>query len=135
MTKFTPQIVRDAVVAIRTRKLPDPAQVANNGSFFANPLVDESTFVQLQADHPDIPHWAIDDGRIKIPAAWLIEQAGFKDFHDPETGMGTWPKQPLVLINESAQTTTQLQAFTQKIVGSVQQKFGITLEQEPELLP
>jgi len=135
ITEFTPQSVRDAVIAIRQSKLPDPKEVANNGSFFANPIIDEGTFAQVQADFPDVPHWPMEDGRIKIPAAWLLEQAGFKDFHDPQTGMGTWPAQPLVLVNEEAKTTAQLLLFRQKIIQAVQQKFGITLEQEPELLP
>jgi UDP-N-acetylmuramate dehydrogenase len=131
----TPGVTRDAVIAIRQSKLPDPAQVANNGSFFANPIIDEGEFIQLQADHPGIPGWPLGDGTVKIPAAWLLEQAGFKDHHDPETGMGTWPAQPLVLVNERAQTTAQLLTFRQRILDTVQQKFGITLEQEPELLP
>jgi UDP-N-acetylmuramate dehydrogenase len=131
----TPGVTRDAVIAIRQSKLPDPAQVANNGSFFANPIVDEGEFIQLQADHPGIPGWPLGDGTVKIPAAWLLEQAGFKDHHDPETGMATWPAQPLVLVNEQAKTTAQLLAFRQKILDTVQQRFGVTLEQEPELLP
>jgi len=135
IVEFTPQVVRDAVIAIRQSKLPDPARVANNGSFFANPIIDEGTFAQVQADYPDIPHWPMEGGLIKIPAAWLLEQAGFKDYHDPQTGMGTWPAQPLVLVNEEAKTTAQLVSFKQKIVDTVQQKFGVTLEQEPELLP
>ena len=135
ITSYTPQIVRDAVIAIRQAKLPDPAKVANNGSFFGNPIIDEGQFAQLQADHPGAPGWPTDDGNVKIPAAWLIEQAGFKDFHDPETGMATWPTQPLVLVNEKAQSTAQLIAFRQKILDTIQTQFGITLEQEPELLP
>ncbi len=134
ISEYSPQIVRDAVIAIRRSKLPDPALVANNGSFFANPIVDEGTFAQLQADFPNIPHWEMENG-IKIPAAWLLEQAGFKDAHDAETGMATWPAQPLVLVNEAAHTTAQLLVFRQKVVDTVQQKFGISLEQEPELLP
>jgi UDP-N-acetylmuramate dehydrogenase len=135
ITTFTPQTIRDAVIAIRQSKLPDPAVVANNGSFFGNALIDEGTFAQLQADYPDVPHWPTADGRIKIPAAWLMEQAGFKDFHDPQTGMGTWPQQPLVLVNEHATSTAQLITFRDSIIDTIQQKFGITLEQEPELLP
>lgn len=131
---YTPQAIRDAVIAIRQSKLPDPAKVANNGSFFANPIVDEGTFAQLQADYPNIPHWATGTG-IKISAAWLLEQAGFKDLHDPQTGMGTWPAQPLVLVNEKATSTAQLLAFRQKIVDTVKTKFDIGLQQEPELLP
>jgi UDP-N-acetylmuramate dehydrogenase len=134
ITDITPQAVRDAVIAIRTAKLPDPSVVANNGSFFANPIIEARDFTQLSADFPEIAHWNVDEGKVKISAAWLLEQAGFKDFHDSETGMGTWPKQPLVLINEHAEKTAQLLAFKQKIVEAVQQKFGITLQQEPELI-
>jgi UDP-N-acetylmuramate dehydrogenase len=132
--EYTPKAVREAVIAIRQSKLPDPAKVANNGSFFANPIISEGQFAQLEADYPDIPHWPTDTG-VKIPAAWLLEQAGFKDIHDAETGMGTWPKQPLVLVNEHATSTAQLLAFRQKIIDTIQQKFGIALVQEPELLP
>ncbi len=133
--EYTPQIMRDAVIAIRSSKLPDPTKVANNGSFFGNPVIDEGTLAQLQADYGPVPHWPTEDGRIKLPAAWLLEQAGFKNVHDPETGMATWPTQTLVLVNEHATSTTQLLAFRQKILDAVQQKFNITLEQEPELLP
>lgn len=134
ITEVTAKTVREAVIAIRSSKLPDPAVVANNGSFFANPIIDSASFFQLSNDYPDIPHWNTDNGGIKIAAAWLIEQTGFKDYHDAETGMATWAKQPLVLVNESAQKTSQLKAFRQKIMDAVQQKFGIALEQEPEII-
>jgi UDP-N-acetylmuramate dehydrogenase len=133
---FTPQIIRDAVIDIRSHKLPDPEKVANNGSFFANPLIDRAQLTQLQADYPDLPHWDMTDPNlVKIPAAWLIEQTGFKDAHDKETGMATWKTQPLVLVNEHAQSTADLMKFKQKIIDAVQEKFGIELIQEPELLP
>jgi UDP-N-acetylmuramate dehydrogenase len=135
ITTFTPQALRDAVIAIRRTKLPDPAQVANNGSFFANPLITNGSFTQLAANYGDVPHWEADDQHIKLSAAWLVEQAGFKDYHDNETGMATWANQPLVFINEHAKTTSDLMRFKQKIVGAVHAKFGILLQQEPELLP
>lgn len=135
LTNPTPQVIRDAVIAIRQAKLPDPATVANNGSFFANPIVDQGDFAQLQADFPGIPGWPTDDERVKLPAAWLIEQTGFKDAHDAQTGMATWPTQPLVLVNEHAQNTAQLLQFKQKIIDTVEAKFHVRLEQEPELLP
>jgi UDP-N-acetylmuramate dehydrogenase len=135
VTDFSPQAIRDAVIDIRTHKLPDPAKVANNGSFFANPIPDEGTLAQLEADHPTMPRWQTDDGRTKLAAAWLVEQVGFKDFHDAETGMGTWPAQSLVLVNEHATSTADLLKFKQKIVDAVKMKFDVTLEQEPELLP
>lgn len=133
---ITPQVMRDAVIAIRSAKLPDPAKVANSGSFFANPIIPEGQLTQLQADYGgDIPHWPAGENLVKIPAAWLVETAGLKNIHDPETGMGTWPAQALVLINEHATSTAQLLAFKQKVIDTVKQKFGIALEQEPELLP
>jgi UDP-N-acetylmuramate dehydrogenase len=134
---YTPEAVRQAVIAIRQAKLPDPATVANNGSFFANPIVPEGMLTQWRADgdYDTIPNWPAGDGMVKVPAAWLLEQTGFKDFHDAETGMGTWPVQPLVLVNESAASTAQLLAFRQKILDAVEQKFDVKLQQEPELLP
>src|SRR5690606_22191465 len=135
ITSYTPQIIRDAVITIRSSKLPDPAEVANNGSFFANPIISQDHLAELQAAYGDVPNWPTSDGRVKIPAAWLLEQAGFKNYHEPGTGMATWPKPPLVLVNEHAQSTAQLLQFRQKILDAVRQKFNITLEQEPELLP
>lgn len=132
---YTPQIVRDAVMAIRKVKLPDPSAVANNGSFFANPVVTQEQAQQLQENFPGIPAWPGDDDKVKIPAAWLIENVGLKDYHDPETGMATWRYHALVLVNEHAKNAADLLKFKQKIVDAVQAKFGITLEQEPELLP
>lgn len=132
---ITPLMLRDAVIAIRQAKLPDPKKVANNGSFFANPIISNSELIELRAAHPTLPCWPLEDGRAKIPAAWLIEQAGFKDFHDEETGMATWATQPLVLVNEHAKTTADLLKFKTKVTEAVQTKFGITLTQEPELLP
>ena len=132
--EYTPQTLRDAVIYIRSHKLPDPAVIANNGSFFANPIVDNATYTQLVADHGDMPHWETEKG-MKLSAAWLIEQAGFKGIHDAETGMMTWPTQPLVFVNEAAKNTADLLTFRQRVLDTVQQMFGITLEQEPELLP
>lgn len=131
----TPQDLRQAVITIRTEKLPDPKLVKNNGSFFANPIIEEYKFAEWSDNYSQIPHWSQDDGKVKLSAAWLIEQAGFKDFHDPETGMATWSKQSLVLVNERAKSTADVLAFKQKIADAVNAKFNIVLEQEPELLP
>jgi UDP-N-acetylmuramate dehydrogenase len=133
--EYTPMNVRQAVIAIRSSRLPDPAKVRNNGSFFANPIVAPQKVFELRESFPNLPSWPMSDGRAKVPAAWLIEQAGFKNHKDPATGMATWPAQPLVLVNESAKSTADLLSFKQKIVSAVEQKFGITLVQEPELLP
>lgn len=132
---ITPTVLRDAVLAIRSSKLPDVSRVANNGSFFANPIVGADRLLELLAKNPEMPHWPLETGGAKLPAAWLIDQTGFKDYHDAATGMATWPKQSLVLINEHAKTTSDLLAFRDKITDAVQAKFGIALTQEPELLP
>lgn len=135
ITQYTPAVVRAAVIAIRQAKLPDPNVIHNTGSFFANPIVTEEQYEYLRANYDTIPHWSVGTGSIKLAAAWLIEEAGLKDVHDQATGMATWAKQPLVLINEHAKTTADLLVFKQRIVTAVQAKFNITLQQEPELLP
>ena len=132
---YSTQIIRDAVIAIRSSKLPDPAKIANNGSFFANPIVSVAQYNILKKEFDSIKGWPVGEHMIKIAAAWLIENAGFGDFHDKETGMATWHSQSLVLINEHARNTADLLTFKQKVVTAVHQKFGILLEQEPELLP
>jgi UDP-N-acetylmuramate dehydrogenase len=134
ITDYTPAALRQAVIAIRTSKLPDPATVHNTGSFFSNPIIPASQLESIMSEE-EIPHWDVGNGMAKISAAWLIDQAGFKDYHDAETGMRTWPKQSLVLVNETARSTADLLAFKQKIIDAVQAKFGITLAQEPEMLP
>ncbi|HSX17802.1 MAG TPA: UDP-N-acetylmuramate dehydrogenase [Candidatus Saccharimonadales bacterium] len=133
--EFTPKAVREAVTEIRKIKLPDPSVVANNGSFFTNPIVENQKFEDLKQKYPDIKAWPRDDGRVKLSAGWMVEKAGFKAAHDQQTGMRTWDNSALVLINEHAQKTADLLAFKQKILDKVQEMFGITLDQEPELLP
>lgn len=136
VTQYTPATIREAVIAIRSAKLPDPAKVANTGSFFGNPIVLNPEFERLtQQFGNDMPHWDAGEGKTKLAAAWLVEQAGFKDAHDKKTGMATWPTQALVLVNEKASSTADLLEFKKQIVDAVAAKFGVTLEQEPELLP
>jgi len=133
ITKPTISQIRQAVIAIRTRKLPDPRTVANCGSFFYNPVVSPEVFAKLSQKYQDLKSHQTDDGQLKLYAGQLIEIAGFKGIHDPETGMAIWPKQALVLINESASTTADLLKFKSKITDKVHDLFGVTLEQEPEL--
>lgn len=135
ITEFSPKVIREAVINIRNSKLPDPAEIANNGSFFTNPFVEQSQFDTLVQKNPDIKGWPTKDGRIKLAAGWLVENAGFKGVHDDATGMATWPTQSLVLVNENAKTTADLLTFKKKIIDAVKAKFGVTLEQEPMLLP
>lgn len=130
----TPRVLRKAVIAIRSAKLPDPAKVANNGSFFGNPIITKTAYKKLAEDYPNMPHWPTSDGKVKVSAAWLIGAAGLKGYQDKKTGMATWPKQPLVFVNQHAQKTADLIDFRGKFIMTVQDKFGITLEQEPELI-
>jgi len=135
INKYTPKSIREAVIEIRRAKLPDPEKVANNGSFFTNPIIEHPKFEQLKQMYPDIKGWPIKDGHIKVAAGWLVEKAGYKGVRDAATGMATWQNQALVLVNENAKSTADLLKFRQGILDRVQQLFGITLEQEPELLP
>lgn len=135
VTDFTPASIRQAVIAIRSAKLPDPNHVANNGSFFTNPIVDQTVFEQLKMRYPGLKGWPAADGRVKLAAGWLVEQAGFRGVHDQQTGMATWDRQALVLVNEHARSTADLLTFRQKITDKVFDMFGLQLEQEPELLP
>lgn len=133
--EYSPAIVRQAVIDIRTSKLPDPNEKANNGSFFSNPIVSDSVFEKLNQQFRDIPHWSVSKNKYKLSAAWLIEQSGFsKGFQDIHTGMGLWPKQALVVVNNSAKSAKDLQSFKDKIIKAVETKFDITLEQEPETI-
>ncbi len=141
ITEHTPANIRKAVIAIRSAKLPDPAVVANNGSFFANPIITKQHLQQLMEQYPRLSSWPsrfmweLPDGRVKIAAGVLLEHEGFKGFHDPQTGMAIWDKQALVLVNEHARHTADLLAFRQRILDTIKAKFNIDLEQEPELLP
>jgi UDP-N-acetylmuramate dehydrogenase len=133
--EYTPATIRNAVINIRRAKLPDPAKIPNVGSFFANPIVSEEKMIYLKDEYVMIPNWDAGENQVKLSAAWLIERTGFKDFQDTKTGMATWPAQPLVLINYNAHSTANVLEFKQTIVDAVKSKFGIELQQEPELLP
>lgn len=131
---ISPLQLRKAVIAVRRAKLPDPSKIANTGSFFKNPVVSSATFKKLVKEFPFLKSHETDDGKLKLYAGQLIELAGMKDYHDKSTGMATWKNQALVLINEHASHSADLFAFKQKIITSVHATFGITLEQEPELV-
>lgn len=135
ITEYSPSVVRQAVISIRSSKLPDLKTVKNVGSFFANPVITEDQFHYIADNYTGIPHWSVGIGSVKISAAWLIETAGLKDYYDNDTGMATWNKQPLVLVNKHAASTANVLMFRDKVATAVKQKFNIDLQQEPELLP
>jgi UDP-N-acetylmuramate dehydrogenase len=132
ITEYSPAALRSAVVAIRAQKLPDPQIVANTGSFFKNPIATRGKLTELQETHPDMPHYEMPDGRIKLLAGWLIDKAGLKGYR--AHGMKIYEKNALVFINETAEGYDDLAAFRQEIVDKVHAAFGVTLEQEPELI-
>ncbi|MBA2279128.1 UDP-N-acetylmuramate dehydrogenase [Candidatus Saccharibacteria bacterium] len=134
ITKPTLIDIRSAVIDIRSKKLPDPAKVANNGSFFANPIIGQDHYKIIKKKFKDVVAWEAKDN-YKISAAWLVEQAGFKGKKDTETGMSSWKDQALVFVNEKAQSTADLIKYQQKVTDAVYNLFQINLEREPELLP
>lgn len=131
-TDYSPASVRDAVIAVRASKLPDPKLIANTGSFFKNPIVSKQKADELLATYPSMPQFPTADGTIKLAAGWLIEQAGLKGY--AAHGIRTYPENALVIVNDSATNYTQLAEFKDEIIASVLNKFAVTLEQEPELL-
>ncbi|HEX7349026.1 MAG TPA: UDP-N-acetylmuramate dehydrogenase [Rhodanobacteraceae bacterium] len=124
--------IADAVVSLRTRKLPDPDVIGNAGSFFKNPLVPAAQADALCAVHPQLPHWPAADGMMKLSAAWLIETAGCKGTRDGDAGMSN--RHALVLVNHGAATGAQLWAFAQRVRAAVQEHFGVLLEPEPRII-
>jgi UDP-N-acetylmuramate dehydrogenase len=124
--------VADAVIAIRQRKLPDPALLPNAGSFFHNPVVDLATAERLAALFPGLPRYPQADGRVKLAAGWLIEQAGWKGKDLGPVGM--FEKQALVLVNRAHACGADVLALAQAVQADVQEKFAIELTPEPIFL-
>jgi len=129
ITVFTQQTVRDAVIAIRTDKLPDPKLLPNSGSFFKNTIIEDWQVADLKAAYPDVPLYDMGDGHFKLSTGWLIEQSGLKGktLH----GMHVHDKNALVLINESASSYHDLAAARDEIIQTVREKFNVQITQEP----
>ena len=121
-----------AVVQIRSSNLPDPAQIGNCGSFFKNPETDRKVLDRILKTHPMAPHYPLPDGRVKIPAGWLIEQCGWKGKRVGNTGC--YERQALVLVNHGGATGVEVKALAHAIIESVEQKFGIRLEPEVNIV-
>ncbi|HEY0488769.1 MAG TPA: UDP-N-acetylmuramate dehydrogenase [Telluria sp.] len=125
----TPQQVSDAVVAIRRRKLPDPAVIGNAGSFFKNPVVTGAQCAQLLERFPALVHHAQPDGSEKLAAGWLIDQCGWKG--KALGAAGVYPKQALVLVNNGGASGAEVLALARAIQADVQERYGVLLEPEP----
>lgn len=130
--KPAPFHVAEAVVHLRTRKLPDPAVIGNAGSFFKNPMVDAATVEALQREHPTLPVWPQSDGRCKISAAWMIEAAGLKGLREGDAGISN--RHALVLVNHGSASGAQLWALAQQVMSGVHEMFGVQMEPEPVVI-
>ncbi len=132
VTQPAPFHVAEAVVYLRTRKLPDPAVIANAGSFFKNPVIDIAAANALHAAHPELVMWPTGDGQVKLSAAWLIERAGFKGARQGDAGVSN--RHALVLVNHGHATGAQLWAMAQSVMRGVHDQFGVQLHPEPVVL-
>lgn len=123
----TPMDVREAVIRIRKQKLPEVSEVGSAGSFFKNPIVPREQYEAIAAQYERVPHFD-QEGGVKIPAAWLIEQCGWKG--KTIGGAQCYAKQPLVLVNTGNATPQDVITLAQNICDSVHDKFGITISPE-----
>ena len=125
-------IVRKVIIEIRESKLPDPKVMGNAGSFFMNPIVAKEKLEALQRDYPRIPYYELPDGRVKIPAGWMIDQCGWK-------GKSLGPaavhdKQALVLVNRGGAKGSDIVALSDAVRASVRDKFGIDIHPEVNVI-
>lgn len=128
----TAQEVRDYVIKIRAKKLPDPKKMGNAGSFFKNPILLKKDYDQLLVRFPTIPHYPQSDGTQKVAAAWMIDQCGLKGYRQGDAGVHT--HQALVLVNHGEASGEELMALARYVAHQVSQKFGVMLEVEPRVL-
>ena len=124
--------ISQAIINIRTSKLPDPAVIGNAGSFFKNPSVSKERFEDLKAQFQSMIGYENFDGTIKLAAGWLIEQCGWKGFRKGDAGC--YEKQALVLVNYGKATGGEIYDLSEEILRSVRNKFGVDLEREVNII-
>ena len=124
--------ISNAVIAIRSSKLPDPKILGNAGSFFKNPIVDQSIVDSILINFPTAPNYPAETGKRKLAAGWLIEQAGWKGKIIGKSGVHNL--QSLVLVNYGGSTGDEIYALSSEIISDIEAKFGITLEREVNIL-
>lgn len=128
ITELSIKAISDAVIKIRQSKLPNPVEIGNAGSFFKNPEIPKTQFIELKALYPEMPSYPINDSTVKVPAGWLIEHAGWKGKRFGEIGVHA--KQALVLVNYGNGKGSDIKALAFDIQASVNLKFGIKLTPE-----
>jgi UDP-N-acetylmuramate dehydrogenase len=124
--------VRNAIINIRATKLPNPSEIPNVGSFFENPIVDNSVIEKIKENYSNVICFELGDSKVKIPAGWLIENAGLKGYNFGKVSV--YEKNALVLVNNGGATGQDFANARDEIIKTVFNKFGITLEQEPEII-
>lgn len=130
--EVTPKNISRAVIHIRQQKLPNPEQMGNAGSFFKNPIVSQRHYKLLQDDFPHMPAYILKDGRVKIPAAWLIDQCGWKGKRMGDAGVHK--KHALVLVNHGNATGREIKDLAFDIIYDVKKRFNILLTPEVNIL-
>lgn len=120
--------IRDAIIAVRNSKLPDPKVYGNAGSFFMNPVIPMEQFIELQSRYPEIPSYPASEGYIKVPAGWLIEKSGWKG--KSAGNAAVYEKQALVLVNRGGATGMEIKHLADTVIEDVRKMFGITLHAE-----
>lgn len=131
---FDPTIkdISDAVISIRESKLPDPAKLGNSGSFFKNPVIDSETFREFRVKFPEAPFYEVSASQFKIPAGWLIEQAGFKGKQFGDAGVHK--NQALVLVNYGDASGQEIWELAILIQKKIKEMFGIYIEPEVNVI-
>jgi UDP-N-acetylmuramate dehydrogenase len=124
--------ISQAVINIRSSKLPDPNEIGNAGSFFKNPSVEKEKFLQLKKQFGKLVGYENADGTVKLAAGWLIEQCGWKGFRNGDAGVHA--KQALVLVNYANATGIEVFALSENIISSVVSKFDVRLEREVNII-
>lgn len=124
--------ISNAVIAIRRSKLPDPKEIGNSGSFFKNPVIAKEEYLRLLEKNPEIPHYTVSETEVKVPAGWLIENAGLKGFRKGDAGVHS--KQALVLVNYGNATGEELIKMANLVQSTVYEKFGIRITPEVNII-
>ncbi len=132
ITEPTAAELRQTIIDIRREKLPDPEVVGNAGSFFMNPVVEREVYDRLAEQYPGMPHYDVDEEHVKIPAGWMIDQCGWKGKSLGKAGVHD--RQALVLVNRGGATGQDVIALCQAVCADVEQKFGIALHPEVNIV-